>query len=426
MFKNKKFVFTGVLLSIFGTACFSHAALPEPAQLAQVGSEVTERSPCSSPTMAIIKLALSVVGKYNPDASDEECVDLFWNDYCLGQHIELGLQGGVKYDAGLKKIILELLENEKRETEKGNVVLYHSLSGEFLFVYKYFSSLFSKIGEGKNVEFQLRGNKLPFVNPKTQALFSSIGEVRKYCGISDEENRQDYLNGAEAFILHTNLALSSGLYTSASNISSVGLFCNGGSINRVNIINTTERLISDELILRGFPTSEAKQCAKEAMELFQKYYITGLGKTFNNGLLAISVPFNRADEVALNARGGGAIQNGTPSVKKVLANLQIQFEKVERYKEIEARYENLIKSNKKLLGVLGEITNLNIYAYEPEMLTNKDTFENACNSWCARKKKEIYNEVIEEKYKDAQNSAAYFAYKNYEKAYDKWGAEGCW
>lgn len=423
----KKFAFIGALFSVLSFTGFSCAI--ESSQQNRVENQDAREDLPDKPTMDLIKVAsfLTKLWSYS-DSTDKEFVDSFWNDDCLRGENTVS---EVTLDDSLRNILLELIEREKEEARKGNVVLYHALNGFVLFAYKYFGSLLPEIDKQPSTELLLRGNKLQFTNPDTNRMFESISEVRKHCGVSDTGSAQDYLNGISRLIMHTNLTLSAGSLTSDSKISSVALFCGNGSFNWSK--SGVMEMISDELVLRGLPLLEAKQCAKEVIELFEKYYLIKADEINkaggqNNGLLAISVPYDKLDEVAVNAVGGGAIQNNTPSVMTVLKNLHSKTNAITRYVKAKDNCEKIKKTD--IYALLKKSFNLETRKEsKPGELMNKDQYEAACNESIenimndANLAKKTYNTAMDKKYKSDLNENdynIYRVYKNYMDIYEKW------
>lgn len=194
-------------------------------------------------------------------------------------------------DEELTDILCNMIEREQKESLKGNVTLYHGMTGSNLFVYKYFARLFSHLTGQDLGEFILRGDHLYAINPKTGKLFKTLQELK-----SSYEFKNDYDRGLDVSALQCNIALSVGPGTSLSTASSVELFCNSYSVTDYGV----SRLITPALVLQGISIADARESAAKAEGLFNKYF-SDLG----GSLLTISLPIKEANRLAKHIWMGG-------------------------------------------------------------------------------------------------------------------------
>lgn len=250
------------------------------------------------PTLSIIKMFL----KENFTGDPKKDIPAFWGskEFTTQEGMEGDQQ--IEYSEQLELNIQNLIKREQDELKKGNVVLYHGLSGNYLYAYKYFADFFSRLTGISQGDFLLRGNLLYAHNPKTNEFFKNLPEVRDVYGVGDEVH--DYGQDINTAILHCNIALSVGPATSNSTASSLGFFCNSFSV-KDNI--SIKDLIVETLLYQGMPIDDAKKCGSEAEDLFKRYYLKEHEK--NGGLLSISVPKEKIDDVACHVRAGGKLYN---------------------------------------------------------------------------------------------------------------------
>lgn len=248
------------------------------------------------PTLSITKMFLKE--KFTGDPKKD--IPAFWGSKEFTTQENMGGDQQIEYSEQLGLNIQNLIKREQDELKKGNVVLYHGLSGNYLYAYKYFADFFSRLTGIPQGDFLLRGNHLYARNPKTNEFFKNLAEVRNVYGVGDEVH--DYGQDINIAILHCNIALSVGPATSNSTASSLGFFCNSFSVKDDISI---EDLIVETLLYQGMPIDDAKKCGSEAEDLFKRYYLKEHEK--NGGLLSISVPKEKIDDVACHVRPGGEL-----------------------------------------------------------------------------------------------------------------------
>lgn len=346
----KKFVFIGLLsLVLFTKQCtvacsanlnLSHENLDSSKNTVQYHTPAAEQTECPAhihsqlaPTLAIMKMFLGPSFKALP--SDFKCIpgkteypqELYDNvraffgspDFtppkdCLGsQQIDL--------DDELTNTICKLIRFEQEENIKGNVVLYHGLDGSILFMYRYFSELFSHLTKYQFPKFVLRGDHLYALNPKTKEIFQTLKEVREIYKVAELTLQVgDYGQGIDVRVLHCNIALSVGPETSLSSASSIGFLCNSFNARKISIIDT----ITSTLVFQGMPTNAAQECAEKAEALFKRNFLTENHES-NGGILAISLPKNQIDNLALHVYMNGREYN--PTLDECEKNIRQIFEK---------------------------------------------------------------------------------------------------
>ncbi len=102
-----------------------------------------------APTLAIMKMFLK--DDFKPLTGDKAGVKKNLRDNVeafFGSEKFIPHRGGrqeIILDRELTDILCDLIKREQKEALKGNVTLYHGMTGSNLFVYKYFARLFSQI-----------------------------------------------------------------------------------------------------------------------------------------------------------------------------------------------------------------------------------------------------------------------------------------
>ena len=244
-----------------------------------------------APTLAIIKMFLKDDFKPLPEGLRDDVKTFFGKDEFTPNGLSCGGAQDIILDDELTDILCDLIEREQRESLKGNVTLYHGMTGSNLFVYKYFARLFSHLTGQDLGDCVLRGDHLYAKNPKTGKLFNTLQELRNFINAE-----HDYVRGMDISTLHCNIALSVGPGTSLSTASAVGFLCNSFSAFDYGI----SQLIVPALMFQGMPIVDAKKCTKEVENLFNKDF-SNLG----GGLLAISLSVEDINKLALHVRMGG-------------------------------------------------------------------------------------------------------------------------
>ena len=241
-----------------------------------------------APTLAIMKMFLKDDFKPLPEGLRDNVKAFFSSDRFTPY---AGGRQEIILDRELTDILCDLIKREQKEALKGNVTLYHGMTGSNLFVYKYFARLFSHLTGQDLGDVVLRGDHLYAKNPKTRNLFETLQELKDSC-----EFKHDYDRGLDVSKLQCNIALSVGPGTSLSTASSVGLFCNSYSVTEYSV----SRLITPALMIQGMSIADARKSAAKAKDLFNKYF-SDLG----GSLLAISLPIEEADRLAKHIWMGG-------------------------------------------------------------------------------------------------------------------------
>lgn len=241
-----------------------------------------------APTLAIMKMFLKDDFKPLPEGLRDNVKAFFSSDRFTPY---AGGRQEIILDRELTDILCDLIKREQKEALKGNVTLYHGMTGSNLFVYKYFARLFSHLTGQDLGDVVLRGDHLYAKNPKTGKLFKTLQELK-----DSYKFRHDYDRGLDVSTLQCNIALSVGPGTSLSTASSVGLFCNSYSVMEYSV----SRLIMPALMIQGMSIADARKSAAKAEDLFNKYF-SDLG----GSLLAISLPIEEADRLAKHIWMGG-------------------------------------------------------------------------------------------------------------------------
>ena len=307
----KKMLYSSMLSLVLGFNCSEMIlGMEEGSELCVTSQKETN---ILSPTLAHMKAFL---GEDFVDGQDslEENVRRFWGNSKFTPHNCLGLQH-IELDDSLCKILCDLIKYEQAEYEKGNIVLYHGTSGKTLFMYQYYAALFSKLEESYLGDFILRGEHFWAIDPTTGLQFKTINDFRNVALAHYGPNAQtgcifmDFFRSMAIGTLHCNVTLSAGPGTSLSSASSVGFLCNSFRATSRKL----EDLLSLPLLLRGMPKDQVSRCGAEIKKLFKEFYCDNQDK--NGGILAISVPRDKIDELAMSVWMGGRRYN--PSIYKL-------------------------------------------------------------------------------------------------------------
>lgn len=278
------------------------------------------------PTLALMKMFLRDDFKPLPAGLKDDVRTFFSSEkYNPHERFFADIQR-IEYDEELGNILCELIRNEQRQAINGNVTLYHGLTGDLLFTYRYLAEFFTALTGQDMGKFVLRGDHLYAGNPETGAICQNMKEIREIISKKKEQEHAcnmvmlgDYDYGIDTMTMHCNIALSVGPNTSQSTASSVGFMCQSYNAQRKTIFD----IIYSSLIFQGMSIIDAKKSAREAEALFNTFFGDQTKK--NGGILAISMPLKIADDLALHVGMGGSEYTPTAVDFSVSDNSSISY-----------------------------------------------------------------------------------------------------
>ncbi|MBE6446994.1 MAG: hypothetical protein E7015_00685 [Alphaproteobacteria bacterium] len=338
----KKFVFSelvslALMTSVYGTDVHLSTASPHASPISSlfINDEDEGLFDQLGPSLKLMKLYMRDDFKSLPENLETDVRAFFSSkEYTPHDCHHVDMQE-IEYDETLCRTICDLIRNEQRQAREGKVTLYHGLSGELFFAYRYLAEFFSNLTDSNKGEFVLRGDQFYARNPETNEDFKSMDEIQKFYkkkypmhdGFYDSNGIGDYGRGINVKTIHCNIALSAGPNTSRTTASSVGFMCQSSSVRGCKIFD----LICSSLVLHGMPLDDACRSATEVKNLYKEFFSNPNKK--NGGILALSMSKKVADDLALHVEVGGKPYD--------LSNLELFFELKTFFDNKSVRYEEI-------------------------------------------------------------------------------------
>ena len=284
------------------------------------------------PTLALMKMFLREDFKPLPSGLKDN-VQAFFSSEKYNPHDCMAAEmQRIEYDDELGGILCDLIRNEQEQAKKGNVTLYHGLSGEMFFIYRYLAEFFSALTDQDLGKFIFRGDHLYAKNPTNGKIFQNMREIQEfyrsgYFGkIDNSYGIGDYRRGIDKMTMHCNIALSASPNTSKTTASSVGFMCQSFSVNEHKIFD----IVCSAFVLQGMSIIDARRSAAEVEDFCNNIFAVQNKK--NGGIFAISMPKEVSDNLALHVMSGGLQYD--LSYIKLLNELKAFFQASGEYQKV--------------------------------------------------------------------------------------------